>query len=211
MSSTSASDPTNAVTSGSLTLTSGSQNTTNKGPARPRRTGSPTLWSKYYEIKAVLEAPAIEKRNVAIIYDDSRRIVDMTQICPNLYIGDELMLFLITLSPEIMRKRLICDFCFRGAAKNTFYLKKLGVTHVLNTAEGTRVGLVDTNQNFYRPFGIKYKGLKLLDVAQTNIAMYFYEVAEYIDEGLKSGGKLNKTENAFSLKARAELTVTDMS
>ena len=65
------------------------------------------------------------------------------------------------------------------------------MTHVLNTAEGTRVGLVDTSQTFYRPFGIKYKGLKLLDVAQTNIAMYFSEVAEYIDEALRSGGKLN--------------------
>ena len=79
---------------------------------------------------------------------------------------------------------------FRGAAKNAFYLKKVGVTHVLNTAEGTRMGMVDTNQNFYRPFGIKYKGFKLLDVAQTNIAMYFAEVADYIDEALKSGGKL---------------------
>ena len=83
---------------------------------------------------------------------------------------------------------MIC-FYYRGAAKNTFYLKKIGVTHVLNTAEGTRTGLVDTNQNFYRPFGIKYKGLKLLDVSQTNIAMYFTEVAEYIDDALKSGGK----------------------
>ena len=81
------------------------------------------------------------------------------------------------------------SFHFRGAAKNTFYLKKAGVTHVLNTAEGTRQGLVDTNQNFYRPFGIKYKGLKLLDVAQTNIAMYFSEVAEFIDEALQSGGE----------------------
>jgi len=88
--------------------------------------------------------------------------------------------------------RLVTTFlCFRGAAKNTFYLKKIGVTHVLNTAEGTRVGLVDTNQNYYKPFGIQYKGLKLLDVAQTNIAMYFAEVAEYIDEALKSGGICN--------------------
>ena len=68
-------------------------------------------------------------------------------------------------------------------------MKKIGVTHVLNTAEGTRTGLVDTSQNFYKPFGIKYKGLKLLDVAQTNISMYFTEVSEYIDEALKSGGK----------------------
>ena len=55
--------------------------------------GSPTLWSTYYEIKAVLEAPVIEKRKVQTIYDDSRRIVDMTEIKPNLYIGDELITF----------------------------------------------------------------------------------------------------------------------
>jgi len=126
----------------------------------------PTLWSTYHDIKAVLEAPAIEKRQVQVLVDDSNRIVDMTLIQPNLYIGAE------------------------GAAKNAFYLKKVGVTHVLNTAEGTRMGMVDTNQNFYRPFGIKYKGFKLLDVAQTNIAMYFAEVADYIDEALKSGGKV---------------------
>ncbi len=46
----------------------------------------------------------------------------------------------------------------------------------------------DTNQSFYKPFGIKYKGLQLLDVAQCNIAMYFPECAEFIDEALKSGG-----------------------
>ena len=62
------------------------------------------------------------------------------------------------------------------------------MTHVLNTAEGCRVGSVDTNANYYKPFGIKYKGLQLLDVAQTNIAIYFPEVAELIDEALKGGG-----------------------
>jgi hypothetical protein len=60
---------------------------------------------------------------------------------------------------------------------------------VLNTAEGSNVGGVDTSHNFYRPFGIKYKGLKLLDVPQTNIAMYFNEVAEFIDEALQGGGR----------------------
>ena len=44
-----------------------------------------------HEIKAVLEAPLVEKRNVAVIYDDSRRVVDMTEIKPNLFIGDELI------------------------------------------------------------------------------------------------------------------------
>ena len=65
---------------------------------------------------------------------------------------------------------------FRGAAKNTFYLKKVGVSHVLNTAEGETSGTVDTSESFYKPFGIKYKGLRLLDVAQTNISLHFNEV-----------------------------------
>ena len=51
----------------------------------------PTLWSTYHDIKAVLEAPAIEKRQVQVLVDDSNRIVDMTLIQPNLYIGDELV------------------------------------------------------------------------------------------------------------------------
>ena len=51
------------------------------------------------------------------------------------------------------------------------------------------MGTVDTSADFYRPFGIKYKGLQLLDVAQTNIAMYFQEVAEFIDEALSGGGR----------------------
>jgi protein-tyrosine phosphatase len=43
---------------------------------------------------------------------------------------------------------------------------------------------------FYKPFGMKYKGLKLVDVAQTNIALHFDDVAEFIDEALANGGKL---------------------
>ena len=76
----------------------------------------------------------------------------------------------------------------RGAARNAFYLKKIGVTHVLNTAEGKRIGLVDTNEDFYYPYGIKYMGLKLFDVAQTNIAKHFSDVSNYIDEALSEGG-----------------------
>ena len=48
---------------------------------------------------------------------------------------------------------------------------------------------MDTNENFYYPYGIKYKGLKLCDVAQTNIALHFSDVADYIDEALGLGGK----------------------
>ena len=82
------------------------------------------------------------------------------------------------------------SLCFRSAARNTFYLKKVGVTHVLNTAEGQTSGTVDTNQKFYKPFNIKYKGLKLLDVSQANISIHFTEISDFIEEGLGGGGKV---------------------
>merc|ERR1712096_292641 len=45
-------------------------------------------------------------------------------------------------------------------------------------------------QSYYEPWGITYKGLKLLDVPQTNIALHFNDVTEYIDEALNGGGKV---------------------
>merc|ERR1711971_385678 len=91
------------------------------------------------------------------------------------------------ISDEVFPGILVGD---KGAARNTFYLKRLGVTHVLNTAEGNRNGTVNTNQAYYSPFDIKYKGLKLLDVPQQNISLHFPEVAQFIDEALAEGGKV---------------------
>lgn len=91
------------------------------------------------------------------------------------------------ISDEVFPGILVGD---KGAARNTFYLKRLGVTHVLNTAEGNRNGTVNTNQAYYSPFDIKYKGLKLLDVPQQNISLHFPEVAAFIDEALAEGGKV---------------------
>merc|ERR1711884_780779 len=88
-----------------------------------------SLWSLFHKLKAVLEnPPAVERKTHPVTYDDSRRVVDMTEILPNLFVGDE------------------------GAAKNAFYLKKIKVTHVLNAAQGSGPGFVDTDENFYKSF-----------------------------------------------------------
>jgi len=91
------------------------------------------------------------------------------------------------ISDEVFPGILVGD---KGAACNRFYLCKLGVTHVLNAAEGQRNGTVDTSKDFYEPWGITYKGLKLLDVPQTNIALHFNDVTMFIDEALEAGGKV---------------------
>ncbi|XP_065207341.1 dual specificity protein phosphatase 3 [Planococcus citri] len=76
------------------------------------------------------------------------------------------------------------------AAKNIEYLKEIGVTHVLNTAEGDRFGMVNTNADYYKGSGIKYLGLPLKDLPTESISKYFHQAADFIDEGLASGGKV---------------------
>lgn len=48
---------------------------------------------------------------------------------------------------------------------------------------------VNTNADFYKNYGIMYLGLELLDFPSANIAKYFEESANFIDEALKNGGK----------------------
>ncbi|XP_045130630.1 dual specificity protein phosphatase 3-like isoform X2 [Portunus trituberculatus] len=92
--------------------------------------------------------------------------LDMDECYPGLYIGD------------------------LGAAKNKTYLQKIGVTHVLNTAQGSEFATVDTDASFYKNVGIKYMGMKLLDFPSANIAQYFESGADFIEEALSGGGKI---------------------
>lgn len=39
---------------------------------------------------------------------------------------------------------------YRAAAKNKSFLRMMGITHVLNAAEGCRYGQVDTGHSYYR-------------------------------------------------------------
>lgn len=90
-----------------------------------------------------------------------------------------------------VRLRNECRFTFdtlREAARDKEYLKAVGITHVLNTAEGDR--MVNTNADYYKGSGIKYLGLKLLDLPITPIFRHFHKTADFIDEGMSSGGNL---------------------
>ncbi len=79
------------------------------------------------------------------------------------------------------------SFC-RDAAKDKDYLKTIGVTHVLNVADGNVMFGVDTDEKFYEDVGIKYLGVNLSDVDDCPIFHCFHPSAEFIDDGLSSGG-----------------------
>ncbi|XP_039224365.1 dual specificity protein phosphatase 3 isoform X3 [Crotalus tigris] len=69
-------------------------------------------------------------------------------------------------------------------AKNVMRLQRLGITHVLNAAEGKSFMHVNTNAEFYEGTGIIYHGIKANDTQEFNLSRYFEEAAEFIDAAL---------------------------
>ncbi|KAM8889538.1 dual specificity protein phosphatase 3 isoform 1-T1 [Synchiropus picturatus] len=69
-------------------------------------------------------------------------------------------------------------------AQNTMRLQKLGVTHVLNMAEGTSFMHVNTSVEFYAGTGITYHGVQANDTEKFNLSAFFEEGCEFIDKAL---------------------------
>lgn len=85
--------------------------------------------------------------------------------------------------------------CFyRFGATNVMRLQRLGVTHVLNAAEGNSLMHVNTNAEFYAGTGIVYHGMPASDTDHFDLSVYFEEGADFIEKALafKNGkGKLS--------------------
>ncbi|XP_069373515.1 dual specificity protein phosphatase 3 [Paralichthys olivaceus] len=69
-------------------------------------------------------------------------------------------------------------------AQNAMRLQKLGVTHILNVAEGTSFMHVNTSAEFYAGTGITYHGIKANDTEQFHLSAFFEEGADFIDKAL---------------------------
>ncbi|KAK5610478.1 hypothetical protein CRENBAI_004312 [Crenichthys baileyi] len=69
----------------------------------------------------------------------------------------------------------------KSVAVNKARLKRMGITHVLNTAHGTGVY---TNESFYVGMNIQYKGIEVDDFPDADIAVHFRPTAEFLDEAL---------------------------
>uniref|UniRef100_A0A3Q2QGZ5 Dual specificity protein phosphatase n=1 Tax=Fundulus heteroclitus TaxID=8078 RepID=A0A3Q2QGZ5_FUNHE len=83
----------------------------------------------------------------------------VNQVWPRIYIGDE------------------------KTALERPGLRDLGVTHVLNAAEG-KWNNVLTGANYYSDLNIKYLGVEADDKPTFNISQYFFLAAEFIHEAL---------------------------
>ncbi|CAL4127387.1 unnamed protein product [Meganyctiphanes norvegica] len=79
-------------------------------------------------------------------------------------------------------------------ALSTSVLKDLGVTHVLNAAQGHNSdvygGYVNTNMSYYRRHNIGFLGIPAMDMPAFYMKPYFEEAAEFINNALKMNGKV---------------------
>jgi len=92
---------------------------------------------------------------------------------------------------ERQSMKVDCDRVFNGiiigngeTVLNIDYLKGIGVTHVLNTAEGH----VPANPGKFSCYGIKYYGFHVDDLPGSNISRYFHRTTEFIHKAVESGG-----------------------
>uniref|UniRef100_A0A8D2ZMR3 Inactive dual specificity phosphatase 27 n=1 Tax=Scophthalmus maximus TaxID=52904 RepID=A0A8D2ZMR3_SCOMX len=69
----------------------------------------------------------------------------------------------------------------KSVAVNKARLKRMGITHILNTAHGTGVY---TGESFYAGMNIQYMGIEVDDFPDSDISAHFRPTAEFLDEAL---------------------------
>lgn len=76
-------------------------------------------------------------------------------------------------------------------------LKRLGITHILNAAEGNSYMHVNTNAEFYAGTGIIYHGVPASDTDHFDISVFFEEGADFIEKALAyKNGKGQREEES---------------
>lgn len=82
---------------------------------------------------------------------------------------------------------------------NVMRLKRQGVTHILNAAEGNSFMHVNTDAEFYAGTGIIYHGIPASDTDHFDISVYFEEAADFIEKALTyKNGKGQRTAQSGS-------------
>lgn len=72
----------------------------------------------------------------------------------------------------------------RFVAMDVVRLRRQGVTHVLNAAEGDSLMHVNTGAQFYAGTDIVYHGVPASDTDHFDISVYFEEAADFIEKAL---------------------------
>ncbi|XP_056460871.1 dual specificity protein phosphatase 3b isoform X1 [Gadus chalcogrammus] len=102
----------------------------------------------------------------------------------------------VTHHPEGLGLNPATSHC-RSAAMNVACLQRLGITHVLNAAEGDSLMHVNTNAEFYAGTAITYHGVAASDTDHFDLSPFFEEAADFMARALAhNDGKGTKRKRA---------------
>lgn len=73
-------------------------------------------------------------------------------------------------------------------ASNIDRLKKEGITHVLNCAQGNKFNQIDTTSSYFQTAGIQFHGIRANDVSTFNMSSEFDKAADFLEKALKTVG-----------------------
>lgn len=73
-------------------------------------------------------------------------------------------------------------------AKNKDELKRKGVTHIVNCAQGTKFNQINTDEEYFSDTDIRFLGLQALDIERFPMNKFFQPAADFIDEALANKG-----------------------
>lgn len=76
----------------------------------------------------------------------------------------------------------------RATARNKTLLQNLGITHVVNAADGPQH--IDTGPRFYRDTNIQYHGVEAADCRDFDLSPFFSETADFIHGALSQKGTI---------------------
>lgn len=95
------------------------------------------------------------------------------------------------------KRQILADEVFPGIfvgdeldATDVDYLKKTGITHVLNVSQGSVPGQVNTTAQDYVGTDIKFKGLQIIDYTGTNLDEHLKEIIQFVDDAIDNEGKV---------------------
>lgn len=74
-------------------------------------------------------------------------------------------------------------------ARKPDVLKSLGVTHVVNTAHGSKYNQVDTSPEYYQDAGITFYGINALDIMTFKMLPHLRPAAEFMQNAHSNGGE----------------------
>ncbi|XP_036403187.1 dual specificity protein phosphatase 13-like [Megalops cyprinoides] len=91
---------------------------------------------------------------------------------------------------SITKHHFSCNDCERATARDKAMLSGLGITHIVNAADGPR--RINTGARFYDGMTVEYHGVEAADHPAFDLSPFFHPTAEFIREALSQKGKCER-------------------